>query len=47
MVTTLNIDFQMLKGSLLRSRWFGVADIQTNQSFNGCPCYLQNEKDLL
>ena len=41
-VTTLNINFQTLKCSKLRSRWWGGAQIQTHPSLIGCSCYLQS-----
>ena len=34
--TTLYIDFQMPKGSLLRNLWWDLAVIQTHPSFHAC-----------
>ena len=40
-IRTLYIDFSDAQGRLLRSSWWDLAEIQAHQSFNNCPCYLQ------
>ena len=40
-VTTLSINFKMLKGSLLHNRQLDLGEIQTHTSLYCCPSYLQ------
>ena len=37
-------NFLDLKGSLLRSQWSNLAEIQTRPRLYACPCYLQVKK---
>ena len=43
-VTTLFINFKMLKGSLLHNRSWDLDEIHTHSSFYSCPSYLQDLK---
>ena len=47
MLTRLYIDFQMLKGSKLRSQWWNPAEIRTHLRLNSCPPSCMNEEDLI
>ena len=40
-VTTLSINFKMLKGSKLHNRQLDLDEIQSHTSFHSCPSYLQ------